>query len=57
MVLNPSVRQIAKRIILMLFVGGFLFWLIKEPTDNSDVLSEIVKTLSRKVLSNLGGLE
>lgn len=57
MVLNPPVRQIAKRIILMLLVGGFLYWLIKEPTDNSDFLSEIVKTLSKRVLSNLGGLE
>lgn len=57
MVLNPSVRQIAKRITLMLLVGGFLYWLIKEPTDNSDFLSEIIKTLSKRVLSNLGGLE
>jgi len=57
MVLSPSPAQIAKRIILMLMVGGVLYWIMKEPTDGSDVLSRIVETLSKRVLSNLGGAE
>lgn len=55
--MSPSPAQIAKRIILMLMVGGVLYWIMKEPTDGSDVLSRIVETLSKRVLSNLGGAE
>lgn len=55
--MKPSAIQIARRLFLMLTVGGTLFFLMKRPDADGDSVSKIIETLSRKVLSSLAGVE
>jgi len=50
------VIQIAKRITAMLIVGGIMLYFFYEPKEGNFV-NEILEVLSKKVLSNLGGIE
>jgi len=48
--------KIAKRLAAMILVGGVMLYLLYEPTEGN-LVNEILEILSKRVLSNLGGVE
>ena len=48
--------KIAKRLSAMILVGGVMLYLLYEPTEGNFV-NDILEILSKRVLSNLGGVE
>ena len=48
--------KIAKRLAAMTLVGGVMLYLLYEPTEGN-LVNEILEILSKRVLSNLGGVE
>tara|TARA_A200000113_G_scaffold225264_2_gene245550 strand:- start:346 stop:504 length:159 start_codon:yes stop_codon:yes gene_type:complete len=48
---------VLKRILTVLAVGGIMLWLFWEPSDNGNIINNILEILSKRVLSNLGGVE
>ena len=48
---------VLKRVLTILVVGGIMLWLFWEPSDNGSIINNILEVLSKRVLSNLGGVE
>lgn len=48
---------VLKRILTVFVVGGIMLWLFWEPSDNGSIINNILEVLSKRVLSNLGGVE
>lgn len=48
---------VLKRILTILVVGGIMLWLFWEPSGNGNIINDILEVLSKRVLSNLGGVE
>lgn len=54
--MKPSPAQIAKRIVSMLLVGGLLLWFLHKPKEGN-LVNDLLKQFSSRVLSNLAGVE
>ena len=48
---------VLKRILTILVVGGIRLWLFWELSSNGNIINDILEVLSKRVLSNLGGVE